>query len=287
LTANTDSESSTEGRVYAAGERIYRFASGRHERAAAAGLQGEVVSMAASGDELLVGTRLRGVFRSTNGGQTFSPTSASSRSSTVAAHVIRDEGGRWWLRVGGSLYRSNDGERWLGPLLPAPVGSLCPYREGIAALAASDEGATLFLSEDGVRWARRSLATSGANGRVRMLGERAVVLDTSRAGAFVEGDAMPWTAGASFLVNGNEGQLLAVRYESAGDRFVVVEHRAKGARVIADEGSKLAAVPDGNHHVYDVTWDGARLWLALGGGVCSVEPKPEHSGGEGGEKGGP
>ncbi|MEM7610032.1 MAG: hypothetical protein AAF411_32190, partial [Myxococcota bacterium] len=154
---------------------------------------------------------------------------------------------------------------------------------GIAALAASDDGATLFLSEDGVRWARRSLSTSGASGRLRMLGERAVVLDASRAGAFVEGDAMPWTAGASFLVDGNDGQLLAVRYESAGDRFVVVEHRAGGARVIADEGSKLAAVPDGNHHVYDATWDGARLWLALGGGVCSVEPK--HFSGDGGEPG--
>ncbi|MFK8001168.1 MAG: WD40/YVTN/BNR-like repeat-containing protein, partial [Polyangiales bacterium] len=137
------------------------------ERLRAAGLEdAEVISLAFHRGALVAGTRLKGVFISADGGASFEPRNGwcGGQQPAVPCRVLVDGSERLWMTSGGALYRSEDATRWLGPLLPIPVSSIAADGEGAAALALGDDGATLFVSADGVRWARRSLEVKAAEG---------------------------------------------------------------------------------------------------------------------------
>ncbi len=94
------------------------------------------------GGALVVGTRLGGVFRSLDGGETFAAVNGwrSGREPTAASRVAFDGAGRLWLWAGGALHRSDDrGSSWKGPVLARPV----------IDAAADDEGRLVVLASAG------------------------------------------------------------------------------------------------------------------------------------------
>lgn len=248
------------------------------ERLRATGLgEAEVISLAFHRDALVVGTRLKGVFVSMDGGASFEARNGwcGGQQPAVPCRVLVDGSQRLWMTSGGALYRSEDATRWLGPLLPTPVTSIAADGEGAAALALGEEGATLFVSADGVRWARRSLDVKASGGTLTMHGGKALVaLPMGHPFSEMEpGGSREGLVGCSrFLVHGDS--LYGLRHVAADDRVLVVRYRDGEVHTLLDEASGQAAGPDGNHHVHDaVVGPDGSLWLALGGGVAHLVPE--------------
>ena len=257
-----------------------RRAEDRWERLRGVGLENaEVISLAFHHGMLVAGTRLNGVFVSVDGGASFEARNGWSggQQPAVPCRVMVDASQRLWMTSGGALYRSEDATRWLGPLLPIPVTSIAVDGEGAAALALGEDGATLFVSADGVRWARRSLELRGGEGTLTMHeGKALVALPHDHAGPFSEIEARgasPALAGCSRLLV-HADSLFGLRHVEADDRVLVIRSRGGEVHTLLDEASGQAAGPDGNHHIHDalVAPDGS-LWLALGGGVAHLVPE--------------
>lgn len=248
------------------------------ERLRAAGMEdAEVISLAFHRGMLVAGTRLKGVFVSGDGGASFETRNGwcGGQQPAVPCRVLVDGSERLWMTSGGALYRSEDATRWLGPLLPIPVSSIAADGEGAAALAFGDDGATLFVSADGVRWARRSLELKASEGTLTMHeGKALVALPMGQPFSELQpGGSREGLAGCSRLLISKDS-LFGLRHVAADDRVLVVRYRGGEVHTLLDEASGQAAGPDGNHHIHDalVGPDGS-LWLALGGGVAHLVPE--------------
>ncbi|MFT5357220.1 MAG: hypothetical protein ACI9KE_004454 [Polyangiales bacterium] len=250
------------------------------ERLRGAGLEdAEIISLAFHRGTLVAGTRLKGVFVSVDGGASFEPRNGWCRGQqpSVPCRVLVDGSQRLWMTSGGALYRTEDASRWLGPLLPIPVTSIAVDGDGAAAMALGDDGATLFVSADGVRWARRSLDLHATEGTLTMHeGKALVAIPLDQGGPFSElepGGSRKGLAGCSRVLTHND-TLFGLRHVAADDRVLVVRYRGGEMHTLLDEASGQAAGPDGNHRIHDalVAPDGS-LWLALGGGVAHLVPE--------------
>lgn len=164
-----------ETTVFAGGEHLYRTAAeARLEILDGYGLEGQdVTSIVADPMDparIVVGTRLGGSFRSTDGGDSFVEVNgwlhAQDPSRLSVAFFVAAEahahGVRLWGRTrGGALYRSDDfGDTWSSPLLTAPVAALGVARTGgVLALCVPKSGrARVAVSADGGhRWTMREV----------------------------------------------------------------------------------------------------------------------------------
>ncbi len=242
--------------LYAGGEALYLQVGARLEPAVAEGLEGQdLTSLALDPRDprrLVVGTRLGGAFRSTDGGASFHEVNAwlhhQDASRLSVAFFVRaephDTGVRLWGRTrAGALYRSDDlGDSWSSPLLPAPVlGLAVAPGEGTVALCVPRAGAArIAVSPDGGhRWTMREVEglegaphIPDADHHVAALGEAIVVVREGEAeGPFLSRDGgvrwerlgrLPAAGPVALAREGGRTVLYAALFFDGADRGVVV-----------------------------------------------------------------
>jgi len=276
-----------EGRWWAAGDGLFTGDAEGARRVAATGLENEeLVSLAVRGDVLVVGTRIGGVLRA-RVGEAFVPINGwrSGQTPSVATHVAFDARGTLWMWAGGALYRSADlGDRWTGPVLPAPVVAVSIDGQRVVALCSTGGALALRISDDGERWAGRAVTGPSPEGRfdLAVRGRRvAIAREGDPDGPWVgevDGDE-EWSAASALAgaerVAWRGGALCAAMHFATQDRGVVIEQRryAAGARRVLDlvEDGGAGADPDGSRRVLDLEAapDGA-LYVATGVGVYRI-----------------
>ena len=159
--------------VWAAGDDLRCASDEGVWTAAAEGLEPEdLISVAASGRTVVVGTQLGGVFRSEDDGETFHPINGwrSGREPSVGCRVAFDRAGRLWMWAGGALYRSRDlGNRWTGPVLPSPVLDAVIDRGNVVVLCASkDQLEVLRCRDDGLAFEALAPSVERGEGDARL-----------------------------------------------------------------------------------------------------------------------
>lgn len=299
--------------ILVGGRGLFRLTDGASlERLDREGLEErEIVSIArVSGADgvVVVGERLGGVWRSEDGGRTFTPGSGVAESNVAQSfHVHAEAGGaRLWGRTGtGGLYRSEDrGRTWVGPLLLKPVVAIATPAEGgvVALCAGRDAPPQLVGSEDGgARWAAvdgPALPVTGGELHVAVSGEYvAVASDADRAGPYLSSDGgrswarvpgLPPTGPMALAREPGGLALYASHFFEGGDRGVVVRHRPDGGEpgVVLDVAQEAAArgVPEhgdseGEHrvHALAVRREGSRtmLYAATGAGSFRARIDPD------------
>lgn len=300
--------------MLAGGAGLYRVGE-RCERVAAAGLEeAEVVAVAVDPSDprrVLVGTRLAGSLRSTDGGASFTQASAwavEGRDVAQAFALRHEARGRVWGRTGGgALFRSDDfGATWVGPLLLKPVVALATPEDGgvVALCAGRDAPAQVARSEDaGQRWA----AVDGppvaiGAGELFLAAFRdavAVSADEDPGGPFLSGDrgktwarmpGLPPTGPMALVWEPGGLTLYASHFFDGEDRGVVVRHRPGGregavvldvAREAGERGVAPGGDPEGDHRVYalEARREGevTVLFAATGAGLFRVRVDPDRA----------
>ncbi len=153
-----------EGDAYVVAGGLYRVGAGALHELPAEGLAaGEITSVAALANVLVVGTAASGTWRSTDGGASFLPANRWRRGRSFAPCspcFVTAQQSRLWMRVqGGALFRSDDfGESWEGPVLPSPVVAARGSHGSLVALCVTATGAMITRTEDsGRHWVGRSV----------------------------------------------------------------------------------------------------------------------------------
>ena len=308
-----------EGEVlFAGGEQLYARAGAELVPIDTEGLDGHdltsIVIDPRDPSRMVVGTRLGGALRSSDGGRTFAPVNGWLHGDpdrlSVAFFVTGEPaptGARLWGRTrAGVLYRSDDfGDSWSSPLLPAPVAALGAAENAVVALCVPRVGgARVALSTDGGHaWTVREvpglvgMPPGEADHHVAVLGDTIVVVRESEAeGPFVSRDAgASWSrlgqlpsAGTVALVEEREHVVLySALFFDGADRGVLVRHDvddgqsglALDVRRERDERKiEGRGDPEGDNRVLAlrVSPRGIRtqVWAATGAGLFRVELKP-------------
>lgn len=284
------------GGPYVVGERLYRVNDGALAPIDGKGLDGgaptSVAVHPARPAQLLVGTRLDGVLRSSDGGATFGPGTGGrpelgGLAASVPFYVDVERVGvaRFWCRTrSGALYRTEDfAETWSRPLLPSPVAAFTTDLRGggAAALLVPRSGnAELARTLDGGRgWTVR--AVPGLAGPPReggfglaLAGETVLITDESVDGAWLSADGgvsferIPALAGALAVAIAEEPEGLvayAAAFHAGGDHGAVVRVELAGRRPLgvatvldvraerAARSVELRGDPEGDHRVYAIS----------------------------------
>lgn len=257
----------------------------------ATGLEPEdLMSVAASGQTIVVGTQLGGVFRSEDGGESFHPINGwrSGREPSVACRVVFDRAGRLWMWAGGALYRSRDlGNRWTGPVLPSPVLDVVLDDGNVVVLCASQgQLEVLRCRDDGLAfeaWAP-SIESQSAEGEARVAVDGTRIL-IAREGD-VEGPAC-WDGAWSRLAELSgchlpcwiAGDPSGALHLAGRDRGVVVRAGAEPATVV-DLHQAFGITPlrlrdvGADQRVHAILVEPDSIWVACGVGVTVVRKKP-------------
>lgn len=267
------------------------------EACPAAGLGAEeLLSVSVRGELVAVGTRLGGLFRSTDAGRTFQAANAwrSGNEPSVGCRVAGDAAGRLWLWAGGALYRSDDfGARFVGPVLPAPVIDANLDDSGAFVVACGSLGGgidVLRASEDGRGF--RAIVPA-ATGLVRAAGAIAVAVAGDRVALAQEGDAngplvhregrwsrvpelagchaLAWVGevlyGATNVASGDRGLVLACAFHgfAAGDGSAAADGSSdeRDVSVVFDLDA-LPRVRSGSSSMQRSAESGRREWLGEG-----------------------
>ena len=304
--------------LFAGGEQLYARAGTELVALDSDGLGGHditsIVIDPTTPTRMVVGTRLGGAFRSTDGGRTFAPVNGwlhgDPERLSVAFFVTGEpsgSGARLWGRTrAGVLYRSDDfGDSWSSPLLPAPVAALGAAEGAVVALCVPRVGgARVAISTDGGHaWTVREVpglagaALGEAEHHVAVLGETIVVVRESEAeGPFVSRDAgarwsrlgqLPSAGPVALVEEQGRVAVYGALFFDGADRGVVVRHDL-------DEGRSALALdvrrerderriegrgdPEGDNRVLalSVLPRGIRtqVYAATGAGLFRLELKP-------------
>jgi hypothetical protein len=291
--------------LFLVGDELVRVSSEGTSVLAASGLGAEeLLGVSVRDDVMVVGTRLGGAFRSTDGGRSFSPANGwrSGHEPSVGCRVAADAGGRLWLWAGGALYRSDDfGARWAGPVLPAPVvaANLDEVGRLVVACASATGLDVLRASDDGRGF--RALVPS-ASGAPREAGAVALAVVEERVAIAREGDpqgpsvfrdgawtrapelagchALAWVGevlyGATHVAAGDRGLVLACAFSGASrDVSVVLDLDAlprerSGSGAMTKDGDWLGEGVPEEHRIFALRPGARSLFVACGAGLVEL-----------------
>jgi hypothetical protein len=297
----------------ASGRGLFVVGDDRLEARPAAGLErSEVVSVAGEGDTVVVGTRLSGAFRSSDGGASFVAANGwadEDRDTAQGLAVVRERGAGgdprvWGRTASGALFRSSDGgATWAGPLLLKPVVALATPEDGslVALCTGRDAPAQVVRSSDGgQRWAAVDGPSLPTHGEPHVAAERdsiAVAVDDDPSGPFLSNDrgktwarvpGLPPTGPMALTWEPGGLTLYAAHFFDTADRGVVVRHQPGGgesalvldvAREAEERGLRAAGDPEGDHRVHGLVArrEGRHtiLLVATGAGLFRVRVDPE------------
>lgn len=291
--------------LVAASDRLYRQQNGRLEEHDVPELSGhEITSLAASSSGerwVAAGTGWGGVFRSLDGGQTFTAVSpldpgGGSPPACYVAVQSSPKGPCLWARTAtGSVFASEDcGESWAPVSVPGRALALTTATNNVHVLCVDDAGAVLASGASaGALTTRRVKSLRPERGRtyyLAALGDAIAIADEDddagpllsidggssfeRASALQGLGPVAWAReGERVVLYGGvllKGRSLLIRHEDGVDTTLldVLDERAeRGLRTRVDSSGQgrvyaLLASSDGN--------SGTELWVATGVGLFKV-----------------
>ncbi|MEM9072468.1 MAG: hypothetical protein AAGE52_28435 [Myxococcota bacterium] len=234
------------------------------------------------GRTLVVGTRLGGVFRSLDRGETFAPINGwrSGGEPSVGCRVAFDRAGRLWMWAGGALHRSRDlGNRWAGPVLPSPVvDAVLDDGRLVALCAAGAHLEVLRCRDDGLAFEAIAPTLPRGDGAPRL------AVHGDRVAVAFEGDVQgPWLFEETWRREGSLGGVHLPLLTTAGlfgalhiagrDRGVVL--RANPAAVMVDLVTLFGELPvrlreaGADQRIHALLASDRQIWIASGMGLVS------------------